>query len=191
MKATEKNELIKTMNTTLKTIGDLRKAKYVSKSIKTELRDNLIAALQAGKKTFEGMHGYEQTVIPQLERAILSKHNINLLGLRGQGKTRIARLMIQLLDEYIPIVAGSEINVALEVTLVNGKVTRNAIKGTDIATWRVPASARSFTITKVGEKTYAGALVSSVNGYGYFPIAPGSVLTRVEIPDSNIRILNP
>ena len=137
------------------------------------------------------MHGYEQTVIPQLERAILSKHNINLLGLRGQGKTRIARLMIQLLDEYIPIVAGSEINVALEVTLVNGKVTRNAIKGTDIATWRVPASARSFTITKVGEKTYAGALVSSVNGYGYFPIAPGSVLTRVEIPDSNIRILNP
>ena len=87
--------------------------------------------------------------------------------------------------------AGSEINVALEVTLVNGKVTRNAIKGTDIATWRVPASARSFTITKVGEKTYAGALVSSVNGYGYFPIAPGSVLTRVEIPDSNIRILNP
>jgi len=110
MKATEKNELINTMNTTLKTIGDLKKVKYVSKSIKTELRDNLIQALKIGKKTFEGMHGYEQTVIPQLERAILSKHNINLLGLRGQGKTRIARLMIQLLDEYIPIVAGSEIN---------------------------------------------------------------------------------
>lgn len=87
--------------------------------------------------------------------------------------------------------AGSEINVAVEVTLVNGKVIRNAIKGTDIATWRVPAAARSFTITKVGEKTYAGGLVSSVNGYGYFPIAAGSILTRVEIPDSNIRILNP
>jgi hypothetical protein len=55
----------------------------------------------------------------------------------------------------------------------------------------VPGSARSFTITKVGKQTYAGALVSSVNGYGYFPIAPGSVLTRVEVPDSNIRILNP
>ena len=110
MKATEKNELTKTMNTKLKTIGDLKKAKYVSKSIKTELRDNLIQALREGKKTFQGMHGYEQTVIPQLERAILSKHNINLLGLRGQGKTRIARLMIQILDEYIPIVAGSEIN---------------------------------------------------------------------------------
>ena len=98
------------MNTTIKTLGELKKSAYQSKDIKTELRDNLIASLQAGKKTFEGMHGYEQTVIPQLERAILSKHNINLLGLRGQGKTRIARLMIQLLDEYIPVVAGSEIN---------------------------------------------------------------------------------
>lgn len=94
----------------IKTLGELKKAAYQTKDIKTELRDNLIASLQSGKKTFEGMHGYEQTVIPQLERAILSKHNINLLGLRGQGKTRIARLMIQLLDEYIPIVAGSEIN---------------------------------------------------------------------------------
>jgi hypothetical protein len=89
------------------------------------------------------------------------------------------------------VFVGSEINVAVEVTLVNGKSIRKAIKGTDVATWRVPAAARSFTITKVGKQTYAGALVSSVNGYGYFPIAPGSVLTRVEIPDSNIRILNP
>jgi len=92
-----------------------------------------------------------------------------------------------------PLIAftGTEINVALDVTLVNGKVVRKAIKGTDIATWKVPAAARSFTITRVGKQTYAGALVSSVNGYGYFPIAPGSVLTRVEVPDSNIRILNP
>ena len=110
MKAIEKNALIRTMNTAIKTLGDLKKSAYQSKDIKTELRDNLIASLNSGKKTFEGMHGYEQTVIPQLERAILSKHNINLLGLRGQGKTRIARLMIQLLDEYIPVVAGSEIN---------------------------------------------------------------------------------
>ena len=98
------------MNTSIKTLGELKSAGYQSKDIKTELRDNLISSLREGKKTFQGMHGYEQTVIPQLERAILSKHNINLLGLRGQGKTRIARLMIQLLDEYIPVVAGSEIN---------------------------------------------------------------------------------
>ncbi len=92
-----------------------------------------------------------------------------------------------------PLIAftGTEINVAIDITMVNGKVVRKTIKGSDIATWTVPASARSFTITKVGKQTYAGALVTSVNGYGYFPIAPGSVLTRVEVPDSNIRILNP
>ena len=98
------------MNTTIITLGALKASGYTRKSIKTELRDNLISALKAGTPTFPGMHGYEQTVIPQLERAILSKHNINLLGLRGQGKTRIARLMVNLLDEYIPIVFGSEMN---------------------------------------------------------------------------------
>lgn len=94
----------------INTLGALRASGYTSKSIKTELRDNLIASLKTGNPTFPGMHGYEDTVIPQLERAILSKHNINLLGLRGQGKTRIARLMVHLLDEYIPVIAGSEIN---------------------------------------------------------------------------------
>jgi hypothetical protein len=87
--------------------------------------------------------------------------------------------------------AGESINVSLDVTLNNGKVVRKNIKGTDIATWRAPESARSFTITKVGPDTYAGALISSINGYGYFPIAPGSVLTKIELPDSNIRVLNP
>ena len=98
------------IDTNIHTLGALKAAGYTSKSIKTELRDNLIASLRAGKPSFPSMHGYEHTVVPQLERAILSKHNINLLGLRGQGKTRIARLMIHLLDEYIPVVAGSEIN---------------------------------------------------------------------------------
>jgi magnesium chelatase subunit I len=98
------------MNTTINTIGALRASGYTSKSIKTELRDNLIESLKTGKPTFPGMHGYEATVVPQLERAILSKHNINLLGLRGQGKTRLARMLVNLLDEYIPVVAGSEIN---------------------------------------------------------------------------------
>lgn len=92
------------------TLGELKKQGYESKSIKDELRDNLVSALKAGKTVFEGIHGYEKTVIPQLERAILSKHNINLLGLRGQAKTRLARLMVNLLDEYIPIVTGSEVN---------------------------------------------------------------------------------
>ena len=89
------------------------------------------------------------------------------------------------------IFAGSEINIALDVTLINGKVIREQIKGSDVAMWRAPASARSFTITRVGPSTYAGGLVSSVNGYGFFPVAPGSQLTKIELPDSNIRVLNP
>lgn len=95
---------------TIKTLGELKKSGYVSKSIKDELRSNLREKIKTGKPTFEGVHGFENTVIPELERAILSRHNINLLGLRGQAKTRLARKMIELLDEYIPFVMGSEIN---------------------------------------------------------------------------------
>ena len=94
----------------IKTLGELKKSGYLSKSIKDELRTNLRAKIKSGKPTFEGVHGFENTVIPELERAILSRHNINLLGLRGQAKTRLARKMIELLDEYIPFVSGSEIN---------------------------------------------------------------------------------
>jgi magnesium chelatase subunit I len=96
--------------TSIKTLGELKKAGFKSKSIKDELRDNLIENIKSNKTTFTGVHGFENTVIPELERAILSRHNINLLGLRGQAKTRLARLMINLLDEYIPYVEGSEIN---------------------------------------------------------------------------------
>ena len=94
----------------INTLGDLKKTGYKSKSIKDELRDNLIEKIKNKETTFEGVHGYQNTVIPELERAILSRHNINLLGLRGQAKTRLARLMLNLLDEYIPVVEGSEIN---------------------------------------------------------------------------------
>ncbi len=91
------------------TLAQLKKAGYQPKSIKQELRANLIDKLKNKEKVFEGIIGYDTTVIPDVERAILSKHNILLLGLRGQAKTRIARQMVHLLDEYIPIVKGSEI----------------------------------------------------------------------------------
>ncbi len=97
-------------NISIKTLGQLKESGYRPRSIKEELRTNLIANIREGKASFTGIHGYDQSVIPQLERAILSQHNINLLGLRGQAKTRLARLMVQLLDEYIPVVEGSEIN---------------------------------------------------------------------------------
>lgn len=87
--------------------------------------------------------------------------------------------------------AGDQIDVSIDLTLINGKVVRQNVKGTEIAKWRVPDNARSFSIVKVGAGTFAGALVSSTNGYGYFPIAAGSLLTKIEVPDSNIRVLNP
>jgi len=95
---------------TINTLGDLKKIGYQSTQIKDELRNNLIKKMKEGSNVFEGVWGYENSVIPALETAILSRHNINLLGLRGQAKTRLARLMVNLLDEYIPIVSGSEIN---------------------------------------------------------------------------------
>lgn len=94
----------------IKTLGALKASGYQPRSVKEELRENLIKKLKAGETPFPGIYGYEETVIPDLERAILSMHNVNLLGLRGQAKTRLARLMVNLLDEYIPAVKGSDIH---------------------------------------------------------------------------------
>ena len=97
-------------NTQIKTLGELKKSGYKSKSVKEEIRMNLVKKLQNKERTFPGIIGYEDSVIPDTERALLSKHNILFLGLRGQAKTRMARQMTELMDEYIPVVEGSEIN---------------------------------------------------------------------------------
>jgi magnesium chelatase subunit I len=94
----------------IKTLGELKKSGYQPKSVKDEIRKNLITKLQKQESTFNGIIGYEETVIPDVERALLSRHNILFLGLRGQAKTRMARQMIELLDEYVPVIEGSEIN---------------------------------------------------------------------------------
>lgn len=98
------------INTEIKTLSELKASGYQARSIKDELRENLIAKLKKGGKRFEGIIGFDDTVLPDIERAILSRHNFLLLGLRGQAKTRIARQIITLLDEYIPIIKGSELN---------------------------------------------------------------------------------
>ena len=95
---------------TIKTLKELKASGYAPIGIKDELRKNLLRSFQEGKSVFEGIWGYEHTVIPDIERAILARHNINFLGLRGQAKTRIARMMVLLLDEWIPVVEGSELN---------------------------------------------------------------------------------
>ncbi len=94
----------------ISTLGQLKKSGYSAKSIKDELRDNLISKIESGEKVFPGIVGFDDTVIPDVERAILSRHNVLLLGLRGQAKTRIARQLVGLLDEYIPVIKGSELN---------------------------------------------------------------------------------
>lgn len=92
------------------TLGELKASVYTPRSIKDELRKNLISKIEQSEPIFTSVHGYEHTVIPQIQSAILARHNINLLGLRGQAKTRIARTLVSLLDEYIPVVSGSQIN---------------------------------------------------------------------------------
>lgn len=94
----------------IKNLGQLKKSDYKTKTIKEELRENLIYFLKNKINPFKGIVGYDNTVIPDLEHAILSKHNILLLGLRGQAKTRIARMIVNLLDDFIPIISGSELN---------------------------------------------------------------------------------
>src|ERR1700682_2586493 len=93
------------------TLGDLRHSRgAMSRPVKQEIRDNLVRKLQAGERLFPGIIGYDDTVIPQLVNAILSRHNFILLGLRGQAKSRILRGLVDLLDERIPVVPGCEIH---------------------------------------------------------------------------------
>jgi magnesium chelatase subunit I len=93
-----------------RTLGDLKKSGYRIESVKDEMRRNLVAKLRAGTPIFPDILGYEETVVPQVQNAILSKHDILFLGLRGQAKTRMLRQLVHLLDDAIPIIDGSEIN---------------------------------------------------------------------------------
>src|SRR5699024_822961 len=93
-----------------KTLGELKKSKYQPQTVKDEVRKNLVERLESNEPSFKNIIGYDNSVIPDVERAILSKHNILFLGLRGQAKTRMARQITDLLDDYIPVIEGSEIN---------------------------------------------------------------------------------
>src|SRR5690242_14530327 len=99
-----------TLTTRPRTLGELRDSGYRVLSVKEELRKNLIQKIRDGEELFPGIIGYEETVIPQVENAILSGQDIIFLGERGQAKTRMARSLANLLDDAVPIVAGSEIN---------------------------------------------------------------------------------
>ena len=93
-----------------RTLGELRASGYRMETVKEEMRRNLIAKLRAGEPLFPDIVGYEETVLPQVQNALLSKHDILFLGLRGQAKTRMLRQLVHLLDEAMPVVEGSEVN---------------------------------------------------------------------------------
>src|SRR3954463_5243733 len=92
------------------TVGQLRESGHQQKTLRQELRENLLDALRQGRDPWPGLHGFESTVIPQLERAVLAGHDVVLLGERGQGKTRLLRTLVGLLDEWTPVIAGSELS---------------------------------------------------------------------------------
>jgi magnesium chelatase subunit I len=195
----KKNDITKIL-----TLGDLKKSGYQSKSIKDEVRDNLIASIQNKENAFEGILGYEDTVIPDVERALLSRHNILFLGLRGQAKTRMARQMVDLLDEYIPTVAGSEVNddplqplsrFAVDLIADQGDKTpihwvhRSARYGEKLATPDVsvsdligdidPIKAANLKLSFADEK---------VIHYGIIPRSNRGIFVINELPDLQARI---
>jgi magnesium chelatase subunit I len=188
----------------VQTLGELKKSGYKSKSIKEEVRQNLIAKLQQNENVFNGILGYEDSVIPDVERALLSRHNILFLGLRGQAKTRMARLMTELLDEHIPVVAGSEVNddpfnpishFAKELIAEKGDNTpiewihRSQRYGEKLATPDVsvadligdidPIKAANLKLSFADER---------VIHYGIIPRSNRSVFVINEIPDLQARI---
>src|SRR5438093_6545702 len=124
------------------TLGDLRRSGFSLRPVKQEIRDNLVRKLQAGEKLFPGIIGYDETVVPQLVNAILSRHNFILLGLRGQAKSRILRGMIDLLDERIPVVPGCEIHDDPLDPICAACRARVAREGDDMAIAWLPRDAR-------------------------------------------------
>ena len=189
---------------TISTLGALKQSGYVSKSIKEELRQNLRAKIKAGEPVFEGVHGFENTVIPELERAILSKHHINLLGLRGQAKTRLARLMVDLLDEYIPYVAGSEINDDPLAPISRFAKDLLKEKGDDCPIAWLPRSERFFEKLATPDVTVADLIgdvdpIKAANlklsyaddrviHFGMIPRANRCIFVINELPDLQARI---
>jgi magnesium chelatase subunit I len=93
-----------------RTLGELRASGHAERSVKEEIRENLLAALAAGDTVWPGIFGFEDTVLPQLERALIAGHDFVLLGERGQGKTRLLRSLANLLDEWTPVIAGAGSN---------------------------------------------------------------------------------
>ena len=185
------------------TLGELRASGYRPRSIREEMRENLIAAIRRGDRLFPGIVGYDRTVIPQIENAILSGQDIILLGERGQAKTRLARALVNLLDEAIPIVAGSEINddpfapvskYARDLIAERGDETPIAWVGRDRRYGEKLATPDTTIADLIGEvdpiKVAEGRYLSDelTISYGLIPRTNRGVFVLNELPDLAERI---
>ncbi len=187
------------MAATIHTLGELRQARLHSRPVKQEIRDNLVRKLKAGEQLFPGIIGYDETVVPQLVNAILSKHNFILLGLRGQAKSRILRGLIDLLDEQIPVVPGCEIHDDPLAPLCSSCRARIAREGDDMPIAWLPRASRyveklatpDVTIADmVGDIDPIKAAQAGLNlsdeltmHYGLLPRANRGIFAINELPD--------
>lgn len=186
------------------TLKELKESGYVNRSIHEEIQSNLIQRIQSKTPVFEGLWGYEDTVIPQLKKALLAGHNINLLGLRGQAKTRIARSMVHLLDEYMPVVKGSEINDSPFNPISKYAKDLLAEKGDDTPIAWVHRSERFFEKLATPDVTVSDLIgdidpIKAANlklpysdervlHYGMIPRANRCIFVLNELPDLQARI---
>jgi magnesium chelatase subunit I len=183
----------------IQTLGDLRRAGLRSRPVKQEIRDNLVRKLQSGEALFPGIIGYDETVIPQLVNAILSRHNFILLGLRGQAKSRILRGLVDLLDEQIPVVPGCEIHDDPLAPLCAACRARVVLEGDDMAIGWLPRDARYVEKLATPDVTIADMLgdIDPIKAaqaglnlsdeltmhYGLLPRANRGIFAVNELPD--------
>jgi magnesium chelatase subunit I len=188
----------------INTLGALKKSGYAQKFIKDEVRNNLIGFVKENKSPFNTILGYADTIIPDVERALLSRHNILFLGLRGQAKTRMAREMVNLLDEWIPVIAGSEINddpfapishYARKQLEVNGDETpidwlhRTERYGEKLATPDVSVADLIGDIDPIKAANMRLSFADEqVLHYGIIPRSHRSIFVINELPDLQARI---
>lgn len=185
------------------TLGELRASEYESRTIREEMRENLIAAIRRGDRLFPGIVGYDRTVIPQIENAILSGQDIILLGERGQAKTRLARSLVNLLDEALPVIAGSEINddpfqpvsrYARDLVAEFGEKTPIAWIGRERRYGEKLATPDTTIADLIGEvdpiKVAEGRYLSDelTISYGLIPRTNRGIFTLNELPDLAERI---
>jgi magnesium chelatase subunit I len=183
----------------IQTLGDLRRAGFRTRPVKQEIRDNLVQKLQAGESLFPGIIGYDETVIPQLVNAILSRHNFILLGLRGQAKSRILRGLADLLDEQIPVVPGCEIHDDPLAPLCAGCRARAILEGDELSIAWLPREARYVEKLATPDVTIADMLgdIDPIKAaqaglnladeltmhYGLLPRANRGIFAVNELPD--------